>query len=71
MRHRKDNIERGYDYEKNVFRKTLSNVMFKNPNLADFLEQLRVPLVMMIDSVLIIRNFWNYTNDKYFDRYNN
>lgn len=71
LRHRKDNIERGFDYENQILKKTLSGVIYKNPNLSSFLEQLRVQVVLMIDSVVVVRNFWNYTVDKYYDRHNN
>lgn len=70
LRHRKDKIVTGYDYETNILRRTLSNVMFKNETLATFLDQLRKSVVLMIDSVTLVRNFWNYTVDKYYDKHN-
>ena len=69
-RHRKDDIVKGADYENNIYKRTLSDVLFRNENLAAFLEQLRKPTVFMIESVLVIRNFFNYTVDKHYDKHN-
>jgi len=72
LKHRHDEIEYdGYDYENNLFSKLLSNVMFGNKHLADFLKHLQKSTTWMIDSILPIRNFWNYTVDKYYDKHNN
>ena len=72
LKHRFDtNDNNGYDYEKNLLRRLLSNVMFGNQKLLYFLPMLQDNLVWMIDSVLPIRNWWNYTVSKYYNKHNN
>lgn len=71
MRHRKDKMTKGFDYENNLFKKILSPVMYRNDNLASYLDQIQKLSVWMIESVTVIRNFWNYTVDKYYDKHNN
>ena len=71
LKHRKDNINSGADYENNILNKTLSNVLYKNPTLAGFLGELRLNVVWLIESVTILHNFWNYTVPSKFDKNNN
>ena len=71
MRHRKDKIEPGFDYENNLYKRILSPVLFRNENLASYLEQLQKLSVWMIESVTVLRNFFNFTVNKYYDRHNN
>jgi len=72
LKHRNDvSLNNGFDYQTNLFRKLLSNVMFGNENLKNFLVYLQQNVVWMIDSVLPIRNWFNYTVDKYYSDFNN
>ena len=72
IRHRKDDFKNsGFDYENNIFQKTMSGVLFDNPNLNSFLMLLQKQAVLMIESTLVVRNFWNYTVDKYYNKHNN
>ena len=72
LHNRKDELlHTGYDYENNLFSNTLSNVMFGNPTLQAFLDKLQKNVVYMIESNLLIRNFWNYTVGKYYNKHNN
>jgi len=72
IKHRKDKLKHtGFDYEKNIFNKTMSNIMFQNPVLNEFLSYLQNHIILMFDSVLIIRNFWNYTVDRYYNKHHN
>lgn len=72
LKHKNDStLHNGYDYENNLFKKLLSNVMFGNDMLKEFIMKLQVNVVWMIDSTLLIRNWWNYTVDKYCDNHNN
>ena len=64
-------LHTGYDYEKNLFSRLLSNMMFGNNKLKYFLPLLQENTVWMIDSVLPIRNFWNHTVSKYYNKHNN
>jgi hypothetical protein len=70
--HRKDNLKHtGSNYQEKLFERTISHVMFENDTLNEFLIQFQKLAVMMIDSNLVIRNFWNYTVSKYYDKHNN
>ena len=72
LKHINDNeLHVGFDYETNVMNKTLSNMMFKNPYTANFITQLKDLIVVTIESNLVMRNFFNYTVPKYYNRHNN
>jgi len=72
LKHQYDSTaHNGYDYENNLLSNLLSNLMFGNNKLKQFLPQVQKIFVLMIDSTLPIRNFWNYTVDKYYDKHNN
>jgi len=70
LNHINDDKYKGYDYENNLYRKLLSPVLFNNPILNDFLMKLQKGSIWMIDSVLVIRNMFDPTVDKY-DRHPN
>lgn len=72
VKHRNDKLKHtGYDYENNLLRKLLSSQMFGNPFTSEFLSYLQKLLVWQIEATLVIRNFWNYTVDKYYNKHNN
>jgi len=71
LKHRNDDIESGYDYENNLFSNLFSNMMFGNNKTSKFLSLLQNNAVWMIESILPIRNFWNYTVGKYYNKHNN
>jgi len=72
IKHRKDDLKNtGFDYQNKLFDRTLSGVMFGNPTLKTFLSYLQNQAVWMIESTLVVRNFWNYTVDKYYNKHNN
>ena len=72
LKHINDNeSHKGFDYEENLMNRTLSTVMFKNPTTSDFITKLKDLLVLTIESNLIMRNFFNYTVPKYYNRHNN
>lgn len=66
-----ENKNSGFDYETNLYNKTMSPVMFKNTTLRKFLDKLKQLNIVMIDSVLIVRNFYDFNVDKYYDKHNN
>jgi hypothetical protein len=64
-------LNEGFDYKNNLYNKILSNVLFKNDLLANFLIRLQKGSVWMIDSVLVFRNMFDFSVDKYYDKHNN
>lgn len=72
IKHRNDQLKNtGYDYQNNLLKNLLSHQMFNNPITAKFLNYLQQLLVWQIETTLVIRNFWNYTCDKYYNKHNN
>ena len=72
IKHRKDKTKHdGFDYENKLFSNSFSNVMFGNPTLSTFLSYLQKQAVCMIEATLVVRNFYNYTLDKYSNKHNN
>lgn len=71
IKHKHDsNINAGYDYDKDLLRKTLSPVLFKNDNLATYLDQLQKLVVIRFDAVAMIRNKFNHIVGRYYNKYN-
>ena len=71
LKHMNDNIQSGFDYEEGLLRTSFSNVMFQNPWMNDFLNQVKSLLLYTIESNLIARNWFNYTVSKYYNKHNN
>jgi len=70
--HRNDyELYNGYNYKDNLFKITLSKHLFKNDNTNDFLNYLQKMVVCMIESNMILRNFFNHNVSKYYDKHNN
>ena len=66
-----DNKHQSYDYQNNLYRRILSAILFKNEYLSAYLLKLQKGSVWMIDSVLVVRYFFDFSVDKYYDRHNN
>jgi hypothetical protein len=66
MKHRNDSEQNYVDYSNNILDKTLSPYIFSNDTMSNFLNLLKRPLSMLFDNFNIIKNFKNYTVDKYY-----
>ena len=64
LKHRHDD-EYKMDFENKLLDKTLSPYIFKNETMNGFLKRLQVLQHLFFDQFNIIRNFRNYTVDKY------
>ena len=72
VKHRKDDLKyTGFNYEENLYRRTLSSVMFDNPILNEFLTRLQKQTILMLESTLVVRNFWNYTVPRFYNKHPN
>lgn len=72
LKHINDNeIHTGFDYEENLMSKSLSNIMFQNKTTRTFIDKIKPLHLSMIESNLIIRNFFNYTVSKYYNKHSN
>jgi hypothetical protein len=72
LKHRKDDIKnKGADYRNNLVSNTTSGYLINNDNLNDFMTWIQSMCSMIIQTNLVLRNFWNYDVDKYYDNHNN
>jgi len=72
LKHRHDNLlHTGSNYQEDLLKHTLSNVMFSNPILSNFLLLIQNNITHLIESNLVIRNLFNYTVDKYYNKHDN
>jgi hypothetical protein len=71
LKHINDNIKSGFDYEDGLIKNSFSNVMFKNEMTYNFLNKIKDLLIYSIESNLIVRNWFNYTVNKFENRHNN
>jgi len=62
-------IHTGFNYEENLMSRTLSNVMFQNNTTRLFIEKIKPLHLNMLETNLIIRNFFNYSVPKYYNRH--
>jgi hypothetical protein len=72
INHRNDDLKNtGFDYENNLYKRLFSNLMFDNPTLNIFMLKLQKISVLMLESTLVVRNFWNYTCSRYYNKHPN
>ena len=72
LKHRNDNeLHTHYDYESSFIKKTMSKYIYGNDTMNEFLKYMSGLFVWLIESVLPIRNFSNYTVNKYYNRHSN
>ena len=72
IKHRNDKLKHeGFDYEKNLYSRIFSSAMFGNPTMQTFLTYLQKQTSCMLESTLVVRNFWNYSVDRYWKNHNN
>lgn len=71
LKHMNDKIESGFDYEEGLMRTSFSNVMFQNEMTRNFLDKIKSLLIYSIESNLVVRNWFNYTVSKYYNKHNN
>lgn len=72
INHRNDNLKyTGFNYEEKLFSRLFSNLMFDNKILNNFMLKLQKMVVLMLESTLVIRNFFNFTIDKYSNKHSN
>lgn len=62
-------INKHYDYNNNFLQKLFPAYILKNPNNLEFLRKISQLWLYMYESVLYIKNFWNYTVPKNYDRH--
>ena len=64
--HRNDSVKKNYmDYENVILNKTLSSYIYTNNTMNTFLNMLNKLVSLFFDQFNIIKNFQNFTVDKY------
>lgn len=72
LHHRHDNeLHNAEGYKNNILERSLSRNIYQNDITAGFLDKLQPMVVHMISSNVILRNWFNWTTSKYYDRHNN
>lgn len=71
LRHKHDSYvsEHGYDYTNNLFKNTVSPVLFNNTLNDEILNKLSYMFVTLIDTIQPIRNIFFYTHNKYYNKH--
>jgi len=70
MKHRHDNNDQYVDYEKEILDSSLSPYMYENDLMRTFLKKMQPLVSILFDQMNVIKNFKNYTIDKYYYKHN-
>ena len=72
LNHRYDKeLHNAETYKERILERSLSKNIYQNDKTAGFLDLLQPIVVQMISSNVILRNWFNWTVSKYYDRHNN
>lgn len=61
--------EHGYDYSSNLFKRSLSKVLFKNKKMSEFLDSIEKMTLTIYDSTNKVRNLFYFTHNKYYNKH--
>ena len=65
MRQFHDDISPNFNYEQDIFNKSMSPYLFQSTAMFNFLDKLRPIVALSFDQMNIIKNFKNYMVDRY------
>jgi len=72
FKHRNDsNVNRGYNYEEKFVENLTSSYLRGNDINYTFLKQMERYYIISLESILPLRNFYNFTVNKYFNKHRN
>lgn len=71
IKHRNDDDLDFVNYENNIFYKTLSNHIFKNDMMFNFITNLQPLMAIFFDKMNLVKNFRNIMVDKYYHKHKN
>jgi len=72
LNHRHDiELHNAVTYKEKILEKSLSKNIYQNDKTAGFLDRLQPMVVQMINGNVILRNWFNWTVSKYYDRHSN
>ena len=71
LKHRKDKeLHTHFDYETNLIIKMFPKYIYSNDNMYEFIKKMKEQWVLMIESILPLKNIFNYTVNKYYNKHN-
>jgi hypothetical protein len=65
LKHRHDDTDVNFDYEKSILDKSLSPYIFQNEIMSNYLKKMQPAISLLFDHMNVVRNFKNYIVDKY------
>jgi hypothetical protein len=72
LKHRKDDeIHTHFDYENELLNKMMPEYARRNDNVNEFSKRFQKLLVWGIEANLVLRNFYNYTVSRYYNKHSN
>lgn len=70
LKHRHDvNENSAFDIENNILKKTVSNFLFSNDTMNEFLLKMQGIYSLWFDQMNILRNLKNWSVDKYYNNH--
>lgn len=70
IKHRHDNNENdAYNIEENILVRSLSNFLFNNDTMNEFLLRMQKIYALWFDQMNIVRNLKNWSVDKYYNNH--
>jgi hypothetical protein len=70
IRHRHDDESNFVKYEEKILNNSLSPYIYNNDMMSKFLDRIQPLVSMLFDKMNIMKNFKNYTVDKYYYKHN-
>ena len=70
MKHLHDDNDQFVDYENKILTSSLSPYMYNNELMNNWLTRMQPLVGMLFDKMNIMKNFKNYTVDKYYYQHN-
>ena len=67
LKHFHDNYKKGFNYENEILKRTLSPHMYDNDNMANFLNKINKMVYLLYTNFLLVRNLKNFFVDKYYN----
>ena len=68
-KHDTDSDDTGFDYSKNILKRTISPILYNNDDNELFLDKLNDMTLSMVETVLPVRNLFFYSHNKYFNKH--
>lgn len=70
LKNRNNNeIHKHYDYDSDLLEKMFPPMILKNPTNYEFLSKMKELWLYMYESALYVKNFYNYTVPRNYDRH--